>query len=224
MNESLSRTAWPFPDLERLEGKYVRITLLNPDNDVDDLYEVSHAREEYKSLWKYMHAGPFSDKNSMHSWLSERNRREGDRFYSVLSKDMQKKVGMFGIMNISTIDGRAELGTIWYSPMVQKTRVNTEVTYLFLRYLFNDLKYRRIEWKCDDQNESSKRTASRMGFSYEGLFRQHMAVKGRNGNTVWFAMIDSEWPERKANFEQFLTGENVSLTQLNSSLLSPEHK
>lgn len=223
MNESLTRSTWPFPDIKRLEGKHVIITHLNPDSDVDDLYEVSHTKEEYKSLWKYMHAGPFSNKDSMHAWLSERNRREGDRFYSVLGKGLQKKVGMGAIMNISTIDGRAELGTIWYSPMVQKTNVNTEVTYLFLRYLFDDLKYRRIEWKCDNQNDSSKRTALRMGFSYEGLFRQHMVVKGRNRDTAWFAMVDSEWPERKTNFEQFLTEENVSLTRLNSILL-PERK
>ncbi len=223
MSELLSRTSWPFPDIGQLEGKHVAVTLLNPDGDADDLYEVSHAREEYKSLWKYMHAGPFRDKENMHAWLSERNRREGERFYSVVSKDLRKKVGMIGIMNISTTDGRAELGTIWYSPLVQKTKVNTEVTYLFLRYLFDDLKYRRIEWKCDNQNESSKRTALRMGFLYEGLFHQHMVVKGRNRDTAWFAMLDSEWPERKANFGRFLTEENVSLTRLNS-LLSPERK
>ncbi len=221
MSESLGRRLWLFPDVEKLAGNHVIVSRLNPDADVEDLFEVSHSKEEYKSLWKYMHAGPFPDKNSMNAWLSGRNRREGERFYSVFGKHLRKKVGMCAIMNISTIDGRAELGTIWYSPVVQKTKVNTEVTYMLLHYLFDELKYRRVEWKCDNQNEASKRAALRLGFVYEGLFRQHMCVKGSNRDTAWFAMIDSEWPERRANVERFLSEENISLTKLN---VSPRNK
>lgn len=164
-----------------------------------------------------MHAGPFSDKkSSARVVIGADSPRSGTLFIPLQA--LHKKVRMIGIMNISTRDGRAELGTIWYSPLVQGSKVNSEVTYLFLRYLFDELGYRRIEWKCDNQNESSKRAALRMGFIYEGLFRQHMIVKGKNRDTAWFAMLDSEWRQRKINFERFLVGENVSLTRLNSYL------
>ncbi len=217
MSELIEQALWPFPDAQLLEGRYVRITRLNPDADVDDLYELSHSKEEYTSLWKYMHNGPFADKKSMHDWLVTLRDRHENCFYAVLSRELKRKVGMFAVMNVSATDARAELGNIWYSPVAQKTKVNTEVTYLFLRYLFDELRYRRIEWKCNNRNEASKRTALRMGFSFEGLFRQHMVVKGRSRDTAWYSMIDSEWPERKTNFEQFLTKDNISLTKLNSS-------
>ena len=98
---------------------------------------------------------------------------------------------------------------------VQRTKVNTEVTFLFLRYLFDDLHYRRVEWKCDNLNERSKRAALRLGFNYEGLFRKHMVVKGKNRDTAWFAMLDEEWPHVKANFETYLSNDGLSLTKLN---------
>lgn len=221
MNEMLSRTSWLFPDIDAVGGRHVTLTRLNPHDDVDELYEASHGKEDYGAVWKYLHAGPFADTKSMHTWLLARNLRDADRFFCVASRELQRKVGMIGLMNISTEDGRAELGTIWYSPVVQRTKVNSEAVYLLLRHLFDELQYRRIEWKCDNRNDASKRAALRMGFTYEGLFRQHMVVKGRSRDTAWFAMVDAEWPRRKMNFERFLDAENISLSYLNS-LESPE--
>ena len=108
MNEILTQTTWSFPDIERLEGKHVLVTRLNPDTDVDDLYDASHATEEYKLLWTYMHNGPFPDKKSMHAWLLTLKNRQEHCFYVVLSKEHRKKVGMCAVMNISPTDGRAE--------------------------------------------------------------------------------------------------------------------
>ena len=190
------------------------INRIDPEEDLDDLFEVSHAREEYKAVWRYMHYGPFRDKKEMHEWLVSIERSTDPRFFSVFSKGLQKKVGMYAIMNVQTGDGRAELGNIWYSPLVQKTIVNTEATYLFLSYLFDELKYRRVEWKCDDDNEASKYAAVRLGFSYEGLFRQHMIVKGKSRDTAWFSMLDAEWPERKGDFERYFSNPGLSLTKL----------
>jgi RimJ/RimL family protein N-acetyltransferase len=204
---TLQQTVWAFPEPHVLNGEHVRISRLNPDADVDELFEVSHAREEYKALWTYMHYGPFRDKKEMHEWLKS-------MFFTVMSKMLNKKVGMYAIMNVSTTDGRVELGNIWYSPLVQKTIVNSEATYLFLAYLFDTLKYRRVEWKCDNRNEPSKYAAIRLGFSYEGLFRQHMVVKGCNRDTAWFAMLDHEWPERKGDFERYFSSPGLSLTKL----------
>jgi RimJ/RimL family protein N-acetyltransferase len=99
--------------------------------------------------------------------------------------------------------------------MAQKTKVNSEVVYLFLRYLFDDLKYRRVEWKCDNDNIPSKRAALRIGFAFEGVFRQHMIVKGKNRDTAWYSIIDKEWTERKKNFERYLAMDGLSLTKLN---------
>ncbi len=205
---------WQIPTPAQLEGKHVLITRLNPDNDIDDLYEVSHSTEEFKNLWTYMTYGPFRDKDDMHNWLTSIKDGSDPLFYTVFSKQLNKKVGMYAIMSPKPKHGRVELGNIWYSPLVQKTIINSEATFLFLSYLFDDLKYRRVEWKCDDNNEASKYAATRLGFSYEGLFRHHMVVKGKNRDTAWFSMLDSEWPERKGDFERYFANPGLSLTKL----------
>lgn len=214
MGTIISRTEWPAPDVERLEGKHVLARRLNPDADVDDLYELSHATEQYRELWRFMSYGPFASKEEMHTWLCSCVVSRDPLFFTIVSKDHRRCVGMYAIMNVSPRHGRAELGNIWYSPLVQKTIVNTEATYLFLSYLFDALQYRRVEWKCDNRNEPSKYAALRLGFSCEGLFRQHMVVKGENRDTAWFAMIDTEWPERKKNFQRYFAHPGLALRKL----------
>ena len=133
----------------------------------------------------------------------------------MLDKSRGQRVGMAALLNIVPAHGRVEIGSIWYSPLVQKTRVNTEVTYLFLKTLFREFHYRRVEWKCDNDNLASKQAALRMGFIYEGLFRQHMRVKGKNRDTAWFAILDADWPALEVNFDAYLSGKADSLTRLN---------
>ncbi len=215
MSDEILHMSWQSPNVERLEGNHVLITRLTPDTDVDDLYEVSHAKEEYKALWTYMPYGPFRDKDEMYAWLLSIKDSRDPLFYSILSKEMSRKVGMIAIQNINARMRRAELAHVWYGPMAQKTKVNSEVVYLFLRYLFDDLKYRRVEWKCDNDNIPSKRAALRIGFAFEGVFRQHMIVKGKNRDTAWYSIIDKEWTERKKNFERYLSMDGLSLTKLN---------
>lgn len=215
MNDNLPQV-WPRPDITNLEGRHVIVTRLNPDMDVDDLYDVSHSQPEYKALWTYMGYGPFARKERMYAWLDSIKDSLDPVFYTVASRHLNRKVGMLSILNIHPDMGRAELGNIWYSPLAQKTRVNTEVTYLFLRHLMGRLKYRRIEWKCDDNNEPSKKAALRMGFRCEGLFRNHMIVKGKNRDTAWFSIIDSEWARVQANFEEYLASDGQSLAELNA--------
>ncbi|WP_167407769.1 GNAT family N-acetyltransferase [Nostoc flagelliforme] len=113
--------------------------------------------------------------------------------------------------------GRAEIGHVWFSPTVHKTKVNTESQFLLLKHLFDHHLYRRVEWKCDTLNQASRTTATRMGFLYEGRFRQHMVIRGRNRDTDWFAMTDKEWGRCKINFEKWLYGdEKLSLMELNN--------
>jgi RimJ/RimL family protein N-acetyltransferase len=206
---------WARPELSGLEGRHVTIARVAPDADVADLYELSHRTEEFRALWTYMFNGPFADQEAMHRWLVSIKESRDPIFFTVHSRELRRRVGIFSLLNIVPEMGRLELGNIWYSPIVQRTQVNTEVTYLFLRYVLDELGYRRVEWKCDDRNEPSKRAALRMGFKYEGLFRKHMVVKGQNRDTAWFSIIDEEWPTLRERFERYLAGEAPSLTELN---------
>jgi len=168
------------PAIERLEGKHVLARRVDARRDCDDLYELTHGREEEEAVWHYMTYGPFASKAEMFDWLSRLAERSDPLFFTIFSKGHQRSVGMYAIMNISTEHGRAELGNIWYARLAQKTIVNTEATFLFLSYVFDDLRYRRVEWKCDNRNDASKYAALRLGFAYEGLSRQHMANMATN--------------------------------------------
>lgn len=208
------KSHWEKPDLFELDGTHVRVSRLHPDEDIDDLFEVSHATEQLKRVWTYMSYGPFPGKSEMLAWLHSVKESSDPRYYTVFSKSLQKKVGMYSILNVQTAHGRAELGHIWYSRLVQKTIVNTETTFLFLRYLFDELAYRRVEWKCDNRNEPSKYAALRLGFSFEGVFRSHMVVKGQNRDTAWFSLVDSEWGKVKGDYLRYFANPNLSLTKL----------
>ena len=207
---------WPRPNVTELHGRYVGVARLDPAADIAELYDASHRTEEFKALWCYLPQSSFASQQAMLAWLLSIKDSADPMFYAVSSTELKRKIGMIALMNIVPEHGRAELGNIWYSPLVQKTKVNTEVTYQFLSYLFDRLGYRRAEWKCDNQNEPSKRAALRMGFRYEGLFRKHMVVKGKNRDTAWFSIVDTEWPVVKSNFETYLASDGLSLTRLNS--------
>jgi RimJ/RimL family protein N-acetyltransferase len=114
-------------------------------------------------------------------------------------------VGMMSIMSIAAQFGRAELGHIWYDARVQRTAITTETAYVMLCYLFDELRYRRIEWKCDNNNVRSKNAAIRLGFQYEGLFRKHLIVKSQNRDTAWFSITDDEWPTIKRRLQSYVT-------------------
>jgi RimJ/RimL family protein N-acetyltransferase len=214
----LTRGIWAQPDIASLPGQHVTISRLDPDADIEDLYAVSHGTQELERLWTYLWYGPFPGKTAMHQWLTSIRDSRDPLFYTVFSRALQRKVGMLSILNIVPDMGRAELGHIWYSPLAQKSMVNTEATYLLLRYLLDDLGYRRVEWKCDNANAESKRAAVRMGFRPEGVFRKHMIVKAKNRDTAWFSIIDDDWPTIRSNFEAYLSTPGLSLTELNRRL------
>jgi RimJ/RimL family protein N-acetyltransferase len=200
------------------EGEHVTLARVAPDADAAALYAVSHGAPEVERLWAYMPYGPFAGEAAMHAWLASIEGSRDPVFYTVTSHAHGRKVGMISILNIVPEMGRAELGHIWYGPLAQKSAVNTEATFLLARHLFDDLGYRRVEWKCDDRNAESKRAALRMGFQPEGVFRKHMIVKGENRDTAWFAIIDDDWPALRANFETYLATPGLSLTELNRRL------
>jgi RimJ/RimL family protein N-acetyltransferase len=145
--------------------------------------------------------GPFADRAAMTAWLQGCARTSDPLFLVVHDKRSQKAVGMAAFMAMRPEMRCLELGHIWYVPAAQGVGINTEATYLMLREAF-ELGYRRVEWKCDSLNERSRRAALKLGFTFEGVFRQHMISKGRNRDTAWFAMLDGEWPAARRRLEQ----------------------
>lgn len=132
-------------------------------------------------------------------------------FFTILDNSSGNPVGYASYMRIEPTHRSIEVGSILFTPALQRTPGATEAMYLMARHVFDDLGYRRYEWKCNALNEPSRRAALRLGFSFEGIFRQHMIIKGRNRDTAWYSMLDSEWPARKRNFEQWLAASNFDL-------------
>lgn len=202
------------------EGKFIRLSPVNPQTDVAELYEHSHGSQTQEQIWTYMSYGPFDSKRSMQTWLEEGAESEDPLFFTVHHLESKQRIGMVSFLNIISDMRRLELGHIWYSPDFQRSNVNTEAMYLMLCEAFDRLKYRRVEWKCDSLNERSRAAALRLGFKFEGIFRQHIIVKGRNRDTAWYSMLDSEWAAIKKNMEIWLyqnQDRQLSLTTLNSS-------
>ena len=215
-----STTGSPFPSGSCFEGQFVTLSPLNPASDVEELYEISHGSEEKEIVWTYMGYGPFGNAEAMRNWLLEIETSRDPLFLTVTDRSRQQQVGMVSFLNIVPEARRLELGHIWYSPEAQRTQVNTEAVYLMLSEAFDRLKCRRVEWKCDSLNERSRAAAVRLGFQFEGIFRQHLIVKGRNRDTAWFAMLDGDWPTIKSNMEHWLyenEDRRLSLRELNNA-------
>lgn len=213
----------PIPTKNTYAGEFVKLHPVDPENDVDELFLNSHGSEVKERIWTYMAYGPFSKKDDMLDWLKGCEASTNMNFYTVISNELNQRVGMMSILNVVEPMRTLELGNIWYSPIVHFTKVNTEAVYLLLSEIFDRLKYRRVEWKCDTLNARSRAAALRLGFSFEGIFRQHFIVKNRNRDTAWFAMIDKDWSEIKINMEKWLYAaeSDSSLSVLNKGLLCP---
>ena len=209
------------PEKKSYSGKYVMLHPVEPENDVDELFRNSHGNDTKERIWAYLPYGPFANKPDMLEWLRGCKQSTDMIFFTVTSKELEQRVGMVSFLDIFPQMRVCQLGNIWYSPLVHFTKVNTEVIYLMLSEVFDLLNYRRVEWKCDAFNARSRSAATRLGFSFEGLFRQHWIVKNRNRDTTWFAMIDKDWPNIKINMIQWLYSGNgnISLSALNEKLL-----
>lgn len=204
------------PERKSHQGQFVFLTPTAPAQDSLELFVAGHATDEARGLWHYLTQGPFESEVAFRDYLSALAQRDDVLPFTVRTIHDHASVGMISIMRIAPADGVAELGSIWYTPSVQRTAVNTETIFLLLQYLFEELEYRRVEWKCDSQNLRSAAAARRLGFVEEGCFRQHMVVKGRSRDTLWFSMLDHEWEMRKARLMRALYAkERVSLSKLN---------
>ncbi len=192
------------PGEVRLEGRHGCVEKLDAARHGPDLWQ---AVQGDNSLWPYMAYGPFADGAAFAAWLAERPQLADPYSYAIVDGE-GRAVGIATLMEIRPAMRVIEVGHIVYSPRLQRTVLATEAQYLLARYVFETLGYRRYEWKCNALNAPSRRAAERFGFTFEGLFRHHMIVKGRNRDTAWFAMLESEWPARKSAFERWLSPDN----------------
>ena len=214
--ESSEQCRWPTG--RPLTGRTVRIVRPNASRDGPELFTATHRTAIDPGQWIYLPYGPFKSEGEMVVWLEGLAASDDPQFYVVQSVDDARPLGMASLLNILPDHRCIEIGHVWYAPHAQRSAVNTEAVYLLLKECFEDLRYRRVEWKCDVLNDRSIAAAQRLGFKFEGRFRQHYVVKGRNRDTAWFSMIDSEWPVKKRRFEAVLYDRtcDASLTQLNT--------
>lgn len=201
LNWSPART----PKRAPLEGQGVRLDPVDAARHARDLFTSS---EGAPSLWDHLAYGPFENQDVFTWWLEERAASTDPLFFAIIDRASGRAEGMASLMRIKPEHGVIEIGHIWFAPALQRTRQATEAIYLLARHAFDDLGYRRLEWKCDSLNGPSRRAAERFGFVYEGVFRQHMVVKGRNRDTAWYSIIDGEWPAVRAAFEAWLAPGN----------------
>jgi RimJ/RimL family protein N-acetyltransferase len=173
------------------------------------LYESLHDDAGDPRLWDYLPYGPFT-REEWHEWFAASCASRDPLFFALLVDGVP--LGQASYLRIEPEHGVIEIGHIALGPELQRTPAATEAMYLLARHAFDDLGYRRLEWKCDALNARSRRAAERLGFTFEGIFRQHMIVKGRNRDSAWFSIIDREWPERRAAFEAWLDPANFDAT------------
>jgi RimJ/RimL family protein N-acetyltransferase len=194
------------PDLRPLPGRWMRLDPVQADRHAASLHNSIHGKDD--GLWTYMPYGPFAGEEAFTAWLKEKQAARDPWFYAFVNRSTGAAKGMGSFMRADPANGAIELGHIWLSPALQRTREGTEAIYLMIRHCFDDLGVRRLEWKCDALNAPSRKSALRYGFTFEGIFRQHLIIKGRNRDTAWFSMLDTEWPSISKGFENWLAEEN----------------
>lgn len=206
---------------QTLKGRFVVLEPLDPVVHGDALYEGTHG-DDREELWRYLFEGPFPDRATFDAFLQREAASQDPLFLAIVDKRSNLAVGQAAFLRVELDHRVIEVGHIIFTAKLQQTVGATEAMFLMAQHVFN-LGYRRYEWKCNALNAPSMKAARRLGFKFEGIFRQHMIVKGRNRDTAWFSMIDSEWPERRASFEHWLDIDNfdqqgrqkISLSELN---------
>ena len=197
----------PWPPATALQGQYARLEPMVDEQHFDDLWQAYSADDE-GAIWAYLPYGPFADKTAFLEFARATYLGKDPMFHALIDLRSAKALGVASLMRINADHGVIEVGHICYSPAVQRTPMTTEVIYLLGCRIFGELGYRRFEWKCNAANRASMRAAERFGFTFEGTFRQSLVVKGKNRDTAWFSIIDSEWPKMKTAFEAWLDKSN----------------
>lgn len=196
----------PRPSTTALDGRYARLERLDPDRHAAVLHEVN-ALDSTGANWTYLGVGPFDTFHDYEQWLRGVAAAADPYFFTVIDQATGRPVGVAAYLRIDPAAGAIEVGHINFSPLAQRTSVATDAMFLMMRHAF-DLGYRRYEWKCDSLNAPSRAAAARLGFTFEGIFRQALVYKGRNRDTAWFSILDREFPALQRAFLAWLAPDN----------------
>ena len=197
----------PPPRPLRIAGRYAALEPLRDAAHGDALFAASSVADA-PVRFRYLFDEPPADRAAMAAWIDARAALADPLFFAVVDLASGRAQGRQSLMRIVPEHGVAEIGHVYWGPAIARSRVATEAQYLLARHVFRDLGYRRYEWKCDALNAPSRAAALRFGFRFEGIFRQHMVIKGRNRDTAWFAMIDADWPMLDAGYQRWLDPAN----------------
>jgi len=202
-----SWTARPRPSRDIMAGRFCRLEPFDAARHATQLYDALQRDVDGRN-WTYLPVGPFESFDAFRAWAEPASVGDDPVFYAVIDGATGQAVGYASYLRIDPKSGVIEVGHINYTPLLQRQPAATETMYLMMRRVFGELGYRRYEWKCNALNAPSRAAAARLGFTYEGTFRQAMVVKGQNRDTAWFSILDSEWPALKVAFERWLAPAN----------------
>lgn len=203
-----------------IEGKQVRIEPLDPVVHRSELYQASHGTAEALRIWDYLPWGPWAGENDFGAWLRALAGSPDYIWYAFRTKADGQAKGMACYFDIQPDHGVIEIGGIWFSPDMQRTRAATETLFVMMSYAMDELRYRRLQWRCNALNERSRQAARRLGFRFEGIFYSHMIVKGHNRDTAWYAITEDDWSALSAIFRKWLSDENFDEDGVARSSLS----
>ena len=189
------------PGRPELRGRHVTVRPVDPETDTTPLFAVSRD----PAIWTYLPDGPYESEDRFRRALEWMAKSEDPLFFTLVTESPE---GIASYLRITPEHGVIEIGHIWFGTPLQRTTAATDAIYLLARHAFEDLGYRRFEWQCNALNAASRRAADRFGFTFEGIFRQHMVVKGRSRDTAWYAITDGEWPAIRRGFDDWLAPEN----------------
>jgi RimJ/RimL family protein N-acetyltransferase len=203
----VSAHAAPRPQRLVLEGRFVRLEPLNSETHTTSLWRETHGPGQ-DARWQYLFEAPFPDEDSFRAHVVSKAASADPIFFAIVDAVLGEASGYAALMRIDPVNRSIEVGSILYGPRLQRHAGGTEAQFLLMKYAFENLGYRRYEWKCNALNAPSRSAALRLGFTFEGVFRQHMIIRGRSRDTAWYSILDSEWPKLKEAFERWLVLDN----------------
>jgi len=189
---------------EVIKGNAISLFPLDASAHGADLYASFATSDPEDRLWTYMSQGPFADETAFRTWLNPQEQSTDPLFFTLVPGSSNKPEGMASFLRMDRANAVAEIGNIWFAPSLQRTRAASEAIFLMMRHVLETRSCRRLEWKCNALNGPSRRAAERFGFNFEGIFFNHMVVKGRNRDTAWYAIIEEDWPRIRTAFETWL--------------------
>ncbi len=208
------------PARSNLEGKHITLEPIDPARHADDLYEASHTTDAGRAIWTYLPEGPWPDRDAYTAHVRACAGSQDRIFYALRPKPNGPASGQASFMDMHPGNGVIEIGYIWFGPAMQRTRAATEALYLMLDHAMTDLRYRRMQWRCNALNAKSRAAARRLGFRYEGTFYNHLIFKGLNRDTAWYSILDDEWPDVKERLEAWLAPDNFDADGVAKSSLN----